>query len=108
VDDKVRAKAIEYGPGFKKAADLAITSVQAGDYHSVSDVSMVLVSRLDIVQPFLIGYLRREIPLRDASGHHLGRPCRGAHHPALGYTVTYAVGTTLLIIWGVVIVLLLG
>ncbi|MBU4234238.1 MAG: hypothetical protein KKF43_17140, partial [Proteobacteria bacterium] len=28
--------------------------------------------------------------------------------PALGYTVTYAVGNTLLIIWGVVIVLLLG
>jgi len=28
--------------------------------------------------------------------------------PALGYTVTYAVGNTLLIIWGVVIVLMLG
>lgn len=28
--------------------------------------------------------------------------------PALGYTVTYAVGNTLLIIWGVVIVLLMG
>jgi putative transport protein len=27
--------------------------------------------------------------------------------PALGYTVTYAVGNTLLIIWGVVIVLLM-
>ena len=27
--------------------------------------------------------------------------------PALGYTVTYAVGNTLLIIWGVVIVLLI-
>jgi putative transport protein len=26
--------------------------------------------------------------------------------PALGYTVTYAVGNTLLIIWGVVIVLM--
>jgi len=28
--------------------------------------------------------------------------------PALGYTVTYAVGNTLLIIWGVVIVIRLG
>jgi putative transport protein len=27
--------------------------------------------------------------------------------PALGYTVTYAVGNTLLIIWGIVIVLLM-
>ena len=49
---------------------------------------------------------------------------RGAHHhrgrlgmiqeaakskvPALGYTVTYAVGNTLLTIWGVVIVILMG
>jgi len=31
----------------------------------------------------------------------------GSKTPALGYTVTYAVGNTLLIIWGVVIVLLL-
>ena len=28
--------------------------------------------------------------------------------PALGYTVTYAVGNTLLILWGVVIVLLMS
>ena len=27
--------------------------------------------------------------------------------PALGYTITYAVGNTLLIIWGVIIVLLM-
>jgi putative transport protein len=31
----------------------------------------------------------------------------GSKTPALGYTVTYAVGNTLLIIWGVVIVLLM-
>ena len=30
----------------------------------------------------------------------------GSETPALGYTVTYAIGNTLLIIWGVVIVLL--
>ena len=32
---------------------------------------------------------------------------RGSDTPALGYTVTYAVGNTLLIIWGVAIVLLM-
>ena len=31
----------------------------------------------------------------------------GSETPALGYTVTYAVGNTLLIIWGVVIVLIM-
>ena len=31
----------------------------------------------------------------------------GSDTPALGYTVTYAVGNTLLIIWGVAIVLLM-
>jgi putative transport protein len=31
----------------------------------------------------------------------------GSKTPALGYTVTYAVGNTLLIIWGVVIVLMM-
>jgi putative transport protein len=31
----------------------------------------------------------------------------GSETPALGYTVTYAVGNTLLILWGVVIVLLI-
>ena len=28
--------------------------------------------------------------------------------PAMGYTITYAIGNTLLIIWGVVIVLLVA
>lgn len=32
----------------------------------------------------------------------------GSSIPAMGYTVTYAVGNTLLILWGVVIVLLMG
>lgn len=32
----------------------------------------------------------------------------GSETPSLGYTVTYAVGNTLLIIWGVVIVLLIN
>ena len=32
----------------------------------------------------------------------------GSETPALGYTVTYAVGNTLLILWGVVIVLLIN
>ncbi len=32
----------------------------------------------------------------------------GSTIPAMGYTVTYAIGNVLLILWGVVIVLLLG
>lgn len=32
----------------------------------------------------------------------------GSTIPAMGYTVTYAIGNTLLILWGVVIVLLMG
>ena len=40
----------------------------------------------------------------------LGMVCEAAHSqvPSLGYTVTYAVGNTLLTIWGLVIVLLLS
>ena len=32
----------------------------------------------------------------------------GSSIPAMGYTVTYAIGNTLLILWGVVIVLLMS
>lgn len=32
----------------------------------------------------------------------------GSNVPSLGYTITYAIGNTLLIIWGVVLVLLLA
>lgn len=32
----------------------------------------------------------------------------GSSIPAMGYTVTYAIGNTLLILWGVVIVLMMG
>ncbi len=32
----------------------------------------------------------------------------GSSIPAMGYTVTYAIGNTLLILWGVVIVLLMN
>src|SRR4029434_4331565 len=40
----------------------------------------------------------------------LGMVCDAAHSqvPALGYTVTYAVGNTLLTIWGMVIIMLLS
>jgi putative transport protein len=40
----------------------------------------------------------------------LGMICEQAHSqvPALGYTVTYAVGNTLLTIWGMVLILLLA
>ena len=39
----------------------------------------------------------------------LGMVCEtaGSQVPALGYTVTYAVGNTLLTIWGMVIIILL-
>ena len=39
----------------------------------------------------------------------LGMVCEtaGSQVPALGYTVTYAVGNTLLTIWGMVIIMLL-
>ena len=32
----------------------------------------------------------------------------GSETPALGYTITYAVGNTLLILWGVILTLMVG
>jgi hypothetical protein len=54
VDEAVKARAIEYGNAFKQAHDLAITAVEAGDYHKVAGVSAALANLLDFVQPYLI------------------------------------------------------
>ena len=53
---------------------------------------------------FIVGALATAIPL--LSGLLMGRYLF-SDTPALGYTVTYAVGNTLLIIWGVAIVLVM-
>ena len=48
---------------------------------------------------------------RSANDYGGSRCCRdtiGSNVPSLGYTITYAIGNTLLIIWGVVLVLLLA
>ena len=68
----------------------------------------------------LVGELRRsgrqrefelgeqaETPLRIEPRIGAVEDAVGSETPALGYTVTYAVGNTLLIIWGVVIVLIM-
>ena len=48
--------------------------------------------------------------LRRSTHHHRGLICDAAKSqvPGLGYTVTYAVGNTLLTLWGMVIVLILS
>jgi putative transport protein len=74
------------------------------------------------LMPFIIGILLGKYVFKMHPGILLGA-CAGARTttaalgavqdaaaskvPALGYTVTYAVGNTLLIIWGVVIVLMM-
>jgi putative transport protein len=73
--------------------------------------------------PFVVGIFMGKYVFKMNAGIILGA-CAGARTttaalgaiqdvakskiPALGYTVTYAVGNTLLIIWGVVIVIMLA
>ncbi|MCX5808362.1 MAG: aspartate-alanine antiporter [Proteobacteria bacterium] len=75
------------------------------------------------IMPFVVGILMGKYVFKMNAGIILGA-CAGARTttaalgaiqdvakskiPALGYTVTYAVGNTLLIIWGVVIVVMLA
>lgn len=90
-------------------------------FHDVG-ISLFLVGAAATTLPLIIGLLLARYVFKFHPALALG-VCAGARTttaalgavqdavesetPALGYTVTYAVGNTLLIIWGVVIVLLL-
>lgn len=100
---------ITTGPGFLEGL------TEAG-------LSLLLWGVFVTVMPFIVGIFAGKYVFKFHPGVLLGA-CAGARTtapalaavqeaaqsnvPALGYTVTYAVGNTLLIIWGVVIVLLL-
>ena len=100
---------ISTGPGFVKGLQ------EAG-------VSLFLWGIFVTLMPFIIGIFAGKYIFKFHPGILLGA-CAGARTttaalgavqevakskvPALGYTVTYAVGNTLLIVWGVVIVLML-
>lgn len=85
-------------------------------------ISLFLVGAISTLGPLLVGVLlgryvfkfHPALTLGCAAGARTTTAALGAIQdaldsktPALGYTVTYAVGNTLLIIWGVVIVLLM-
>jgi putative transport protein len=81
-------------------------------------VSLFFIGALATAIPLIVGVLlgryvfkfHPAITLGCTSGARTTTAALGAvesQTPALGYTVTYAVGNTLLIIWGVVIVLLM-
>jgi putative transport protein len=105
----IAAVGISTGPGFVKGLR------EAG-------VSLFLWGILVTLMPFIIGIYAGKYIFKFHPGIVLGA-CAGARTttaalgaiqevaksnvPALGYTVTYAVGNTLLIVWGVVIVLML-
>jgi putative transport protein len=100
---------ITTGPGFLKGLK------EAG-------ISLLLWGVFVTVMPFIVGIFAGKYVFKFHPGILLGA-CAGARTttaalgavqeaaqsnvPALGYTATYAVGNTLLIIWGVVIVLML-
>ena len=105
---------------------IAIVGISAGPgfiqgFHDVG-VSLFLVGAIATALPLIIGLLLARylfhfhpaIALGCCAGARTTTAALGAiqdavesETPALGYTVTYAVGNTLLIIWGVVIVLLI-
>ncbi len=100
---------ISTGPGFVKGLK------EAG-------ISLFLWGIFVTLMPFIIGIFAGKYIFKFHPGILLGA-CAGARTttaalgavqevaksqvPALGYTVTYAVGNTLLIVWGVVIVLMM-
>jgi putative transport protein len=100
---------ISSGPGFLKGLK------EAG-------ISLFLWGMFVTVMPFIVGIFAGKYVFKFHPGVLLGA-CAGARTttaalgaiqdvarsnvPALGYTITYAVGNTLLIVWGVVIVLML-
>ena len=101
---------ISTGPGF-------VSGLQA------AGISLFLWGIFVTLMPFIIGIYAGKYIFKFHPGILLGA-CAGARTttaalgavqeeaksqiPALGYTVTYAVGNTLLIIWGVVIVLMMS
>jgi putative transport protein len=101
---------ISTGPGFVKGL-------------KESGLSLLLWGVFVTLMPFIIGILAGKYVFKFHPGILLGA-CAGARTttaalgavqdaakskvPALGYTVTYAVGNTLLIVWGVVIVLMMS
>jgi len=105
---------------------IAVVGISAGPsfvqgFHDVG-ISLFLVGAAATALPLIIGLLLARYVFKFHPALALG-VCAGARTttaalgavqdavesetPALGYTVTYAVGNTLLIIWGVVIVLLI-
>ena len=100
---------ISTGPGFLKGLK------EAG-------IGLFLWGMFVTVMPFIVGIFAGKYVFKFHPGILLGA-CAGARTttaalgaiqdvaqsnvPALGYTITYAVGNTLLIVWGVVIVLML-
>jgi putative transport protein len=100
---------ISTGPGFLKGLK------EAG-------IGLFLWGMFVTVMPFIVGIFAGKYVFKFHPGVLLGA-CAGARTttaalgaiqdvaqsnvPALGYTITYAVGNTLLIVWGVVIVLML-
>lgn len=105
---------------------IAVVGISAGPgfvqgFHDVG-ASLFLVGAIATTLPLIIGVLLARYVFRFHPAIALGC-CAGARTttaalgaiqdavnsetPALGYTITYAVGNTLLIIWGVVIVLLM-
>ena len=105
---------------------IAVVGISAGPsfvqgFHDVG-ISLFLVGAAATTLPLIIGLLLARYVFKFPPALALG-VCAGARTttaalgavqdavesetPALGYTVTYAVGNTLLIIWGVVIVLLI-
>ena len=106
---------------------IAVVGISAGPsfvqgFHDVG-VSLFLIGAIATTLPLIIGLLLARYLFKFHPAIALGC-CAGARTttaalgaiqdavesetPALGYTVTYAVGNTLLIIWGVVIVLLIS
>jgi putative transport protein len=100
---------ISTGPGFVKGL-------------KESGLSLLLWGVFVTLVPFIVGIFAGKYTFKFHQGILLGA-CAGSRTttaalgavqevakskvPALGYTVTYAVGNTLLIVWGVVIVLMM-
>ena len=117
------------GPRLRQSVihiQVAVVGISAGPsfvqgFHDVG-VSLFLIGAIATTLPLIIGLLLARYLFKFHPAIALGC-CAGARTttaalgaiqdavesetPALGYTVTYAIGNTLLIIWGVVIVLLI-
>ena len=92
---------------------IAVVGIAAGPsfVQGFRDVglSLFIVGAIATTLPLIIGLLLGKYVFKFHPAITLGaiQDAVESETPALGYTVTYAVGNTLLIIWGVVIVLLI-